>query len=257
MWTDHEILAFTKGVHNLLDDEIIPTDAASDESNWYVQDARLKLIPGRFRLGTEGASGGVLGEILGYKVDGTKVHWRKIGTKIQYYNGTVWTDTVTGLTSTADYWFANYSSLAGTFTYAFGVDGIYKMHNAVPGSFNTMYNSAKNFKGFAIIDKGRSFLWNRTEDKTGLYGSYIDAQNSTVYTTVAGEATTSLSGTLVFKGGGATRNCFGVTITITASGEVYTDRYLGILIGSLGGTGTINYISGAYTMTNAGVGTAG
>jgi len=124
-----------------------------------------------------------------------------------------------------------------------------------------MYDSTKNFKGYALIDKGRALLWNRDTDKTGLYGSWIDTQKAVsggtgVYTAVTGEATASLSGTLTFKAGGATRNCFAVAITITASGEAYTDNYLGVLTGSLGGTGTINYISGAYTLSNAGVGTA-
>lgn len=256
-----EIPLFSKGVHNLLDDEVIPTDAASDSLNFYTQDGKIKLIPGKLIVGAEGVAGSVTGEIFGYKVDGTKVHWRKIGTKIQYLNGTTWTDTVTGLTSSADYSFTNYSSLAGSFTFAFGIDGIYKMHNANPSSFCSMFDSTKNFKGFAIIDKGRALLWNRVEDKTGLYGSWIDNQRAVsgstgVYTAVTGEATTSLTGTLAFKAGGATRNCFGVTITLTGTGEVYTDAYLGVLTGSLGGTGTINYITGAYTLSNAGVGTA-
>lgn len=255
---DHEIPYFKSGVHNLLVDENIPSDAAQDESNWITQDGRLKLVAGRFRIGTEGAQGSIQGEIFGYKVDGSKVHWRKTSAgKIQYYNGTAWTDVVTGLSLTADYKFANYASLAGSFTFAFGIDGIYKFHNANPGSYCSMYASAKNFKGYAFIDKGRACLWNTPTDKTGLYGSWIDRQDATVYTTVAGEATTSLTGTLAFKAGAATRNCFGVTITLTGTGEVYTDNYLGVLTGSLGGTGTINYITGAYTMSNAGVGTAG
>lgn len=259
MYPDHEITPFTHGVHNLVPDNLIPTDAAQDANNWYTQDGRIKLIPGRLRIGAEGAVGSVQGQIFGYKVDSTKVHWRKIGTKIQYLNGSSWTDVVTGLTATADYTFSNYSSLAGTFTYAFGVDGIYKFHNAVPASFNSMYDATKNFKGYAFIDRGRTILWNRSapsSDTTGVYGSWIDRQDATVYTAVAGEATASLGGTLAFKGGGATRNCFGVTITLTVSGEVYTDNYLGVLTGSLGGTGTINYISGVYTLSNAGVGTA-
>lgn len=257
---DHEISPFVHGVHNVAPDELIPNDAAQDANNWYTQDGRIKLIPGRLRIGTEGAVGTIQGEIFGYKIDGTKVHWRKTSAgKIQYYDGSAWQDVVTGLSTSADYTFANYSSLAGTFTYAFGADGIYKFHNAVPTSYNSMYAAAKNFKGYALIDRGRTILWNRSEpskDTTGLYGSYIDRQDSTVYTSVSGEATTSLTGTLAFKAGAATRNCFGVTITITASGEVYTDNYLGVLTGSLGGTGTINYISGAYTLSNAGVGTA-
>ena len=239
-----------------MSDEIIPVDAASDASNFYTQDGKIKLSYGRLLIGAEGVVGAIYGGIFGYKVDGTKVQYRKTGTKIQYFDGTNWVDIVTGLTAGADYTFANYSSLAGAFTFAFGVDGIYKMHSCFPTSYISLYNSTINFKGQAFIDRGRTILWNRAEDKTGLYGSKIDRQDSTVYTTVAGEATVSLGGTLAFKGG-TTRNCFGVTITITASGEVYTDNYLGVLTGSLGGTGTINYMTGVYTLSNAGVGTAG
>lgn len=248
------IKIYKSGTHNLLDSKIIPEDAASDSKNWITKDGKIQLVNGKVVVGANGVSGAIYGEIFGYKSDGTTIHWRKIGTKIQYFDGTDWQDTITGLSS-SDYSFMNYSSLAGTFTFAVGPDGIYKMHNANPGSYISLYNSAKNFKGLAIIDKGRMILWNRPEDKTGLYGSKIDVQ-STNYTTVTGEATTSLSGTLAFKGGGATRNCFAVVITITSSGEVYRETGLGILTGSLGGTGTINYITGAYTLSNSGVGTA-
>lgn len=255
---DRAINIYKSGVHNLLDEEIIPNDAASSSFNWYTQNGRIKLIPGKTAEGAQGVAGEITGQIFGYKINGDKVHWRKKGTKIQYYDGTTWQDTVTGLTSSADYAFANYSSLAGTFTFAFGIDGIYKMNNANPGSYCSMYSSAKNFKGKAIIDKGRTLLWDTPTDKTSLRGSKIDPQNSTVYTTVSGEAITDVaSGTLAFKAGGATRNCFAVTITDTSSGEVFTDNYLGVLTGSLGSTGTINYITGAFTITGqSGAGTA-
>ena len=258
-----EIQLFRSGTHNLLDNEIIPSDSAQDSQNWYTQDGKIKLVNGKVIVGASGVAGKVTGLHFGYKVNGTKVMYRKIGTKIQYLNGTTWTDIVTGLTSTADYSFTNYSSLAGSFTYAFGIDGIYKFNNASLPSYNSMYNSAKNFKGKAFIDKGRSILWDRTEDKTGLYGSWIDSQKTVsggtgVYTAVSGEAIADVaSGTLAFKAGGATRNCFAVTITDTSSGEVFTDNYLGVLTGSLGSTGTINYITGAFTITGqSGAGTA-
>lgn len=261
--SNKEIKLFKSGVNNLLDEEIIPADGASDSKNWYTQDGKIKLISGKLLIGASGVAGNVTGEIFGYKVDGTKVHWRKIGAKIQYLNGSTWTDVVTGLTSAADYAFTNYSSLAGSFTFAFGVDGIFKFNNANPGSYNTMYDSTKNFKGFAFIDKGRSILWNRPEDKTGLYGSWIDNQRAVsgstgVYTAVSAEALADVAtGTLAFKAGGSTRNCFGVVITDTSSGEVFTDNYLGVLVGSLGNSGTINYITGAFTITGqSGAGTA-
>lgn len=251
-----EIKFFNSGVHNMLNDTLIPADAAVDAKNWFTQDGRLRLVGGRIPVGSEGLTGFISGEIFGYKVNGETIHWRKSGPYIQYWDGSNWVTTIAGLTADEDYAFSNYSSLAGAFTFFFGADGIFKVNNANPGSYIALYDSTKNFKGRAFINKGRSILWNRKEDKTGLYGSYIDAQNSTVYTTVTGEATTSLSGTLAFKAGGATRNCFGVKITLTGTGEVFTDNYLGVLTGSLGNTGTINYITGDYTLSVAGTGTA-
>lgn len=254
--SNSEIKIFNSGTHNILDDSLIPPDAASAENNWFTENGRIKLVGGRINVGAEGASGMITGEIFGYKVDGSTIQYRKSGATIQYFDGTTWQTVISGLTVAADYAFSNYSSLAGAFTFFFGIDGIFKINNANPASYISLYNSTKNFKGRAFIDRGRTILWNRKEDQTGLFGSFVDAQNSTVYNTVTGEATTSLTGTLAFKAAGATRNAFGVTITLTVSGEVYTDNYLGVLTGSLGGTGTINYATGAYTLSNSGVGTA-
>lgn len=97
-------------------------------------------------------------------------------------------------------------------------------------------------------------MWDLANDKTGLYGSYIDEANSTTETgeIIADTAT----GTLAFKAGDAKRTCFGVVITDTSSTEVFTDNYNGVLVGSLGGTGTINYTTGAFTTSQSGAGTA-
>lgn len=244
---------YKSGVHNLLDPEIIPLDAASDSKNWITKDGRIMLSNGKVVEGANGSTGAIYGEIFGFKSNGDKVHYRKAGTKIQYLSGSTWTDIITGLTSTADYTFTNYSSLAGSFTFAIGVDGIYKMNNANPGSYISLYDSTKNFKGYAFIDKGRMILWNRPEDKTGLYGSKIDSQN-TNYTTVSAEtlgtgdgSDLTFSGTLSFKST-ATRNCFNFRPYVV-SGETFIDNYDGTVTGSLGATGTINYTTGVWTLT--------
>lgn len=253
--TSQTIPQFVSGTHDVKPNENIPVDAASDSLNWLTRDGKVELIYGRQSIGGDGATGKSYGEHTAYRADGTAVRLRKVNTKIQYLNGTTWTDVITGLTA-SDVTFSNYQSLAGAFVYIFSPDdGIYKICTANPASYATLYNASKNFKGYGFINLGRTILWGVKKDPTGLYGSYIDAQNSTVYTTVTGEATTSLSGTLAFKAGGATRTCFGVQLTITASTEVYTDDYNGNLTGSLGGTGTINYMTGAYTVSNPGVGT--
>lgn len=240
------------------DPEQIPSQASQDSLGWISSDGQIELTKGRILVGAEEtASEYVQGEIFGNRWDGTYVHFRKKGTKIQYYNTStlLWVDVVTGLTATADYSFSKYQSVAGTFVYATGVDGIYKIHTANPADYCSMYDSTKNFKGNSIIATSRMFLWNTPTDKTGLYLSYIDLQDSSVYTTVTAEATTSLTGTLAFKGGDAKRTCFAVVATHTVSGEVFRDNYNGVLVGSLGNTGTINYTTGAYTFSVAGVGT--
>lgn len=242
---NREIAAFIAGVENLFDDELINQSAAQDSLNWFNQSGRLILIPGKLLIGQAGAQGNVTGEIFGYRVDGTKVHWRKIGTKIQYDSGTVavpnWVDVITGLTASADYAFTNYSSLAGAFTFAIGFDGIFKMNNANPGSYLALYDATRNFKGKAFIDKGRMILWDVPNDKTVIRGSHIDPQNGTYYQTIAnesfavGDGTTKTFAASLTKGSTATANVFGVQI--------------------FGETGALKNIS-AITKANPGVVTA-
>ncbi len=252
-----ELKFFNSGTQNLLDDTLIAADAASASKNWYTQDGRLKLVPGRVPIGTEGALGKNTGQKFGYKTDGTLVHYAKLGTVIQYFDGSDWQDCVTGLTENADYFMANYSSLAGAFTFFIGPDGIWMVNNGVPGSSQALYKSTVNFK-FAggLINQGRMIAWGRVEDKTGLYGSFIDAQNSTVYNTVTAETTSASPSTLGFKSGNPYANCFGVVITLDSSGEKFTDNYLGVLVGDMGGTGTIDYITGDFTLSVSDTGKA-
>lgn len=258
------IPAFTKGTHNLLSDELIPTDAAYDSENWITRDGKIELVYGRQIQGDEGTSGKDYGEHVGFKVDGTAVRFRKVGTVVQYLNVATWTNVITGLTA-GDVTFANYQSLAGAFVYIFSPeDGIYKICTANPGNYTSLYVEATNFKGYGLIEKGRTILWGRKTDPTGLYGSWIDNQSGVsggtgVYTTITGEVVAAVeSGTLAFKAAGATRTCFNVAITDTSSGEVFRDNYNGVLIGSLGtNTGTINYTTGAFTISGqTGAGTA-
>ena len=255
-----DINAFTSGTHNLLSDELIPNDASSESLGWLTKDGRIELMYGRQAQGGEGLTGKSYGEHTAFDTNGASVRFRKVwnGTSaiVQTLVGDTWTDVITGLAA-GDVTFSNYASVAGNFLFITSpIDGIFKIVTANPTSYADMYNASKNFKGFSFIDKARTIMWNTENDSTGLYGSFIDAQDSDVYTTESSEATASLGGTLDFKGGGATRNCFALEITITATSEVYTDNYDGTLTGSAGGTGTINYMTGEFTITNPGVGTA-
>jgi hypothetical protein len=243
------------------DPELIPKQAAQDSLGWISLDGQIELCKGKIVVGaTETANGYVQGEGWGYTVVGTPIHFRKINTKIQYYNTTtlLWVDIVTGLTSGAEYTFSPYQSLAGTFMYVTGIDGIYKICTANPGSYSSMYDSAKNYKGRSMITQSRMSMWNVKGSLTTHFLSYTDsAQDSTVYTAVSAEALADVAiGTLAFKAGDAKRTCFNVRITDTSSGETFVDNYDGTMTGSLGSTGTINYTTGAYTVSGqSGAGT--
>lgn len=251
------IPAFLGGVHNLVDPETIQKDGAQESSNFLTQDGRVVLVPGRELWGAAGTVGATTGFHRGKQIDGTSVFFAKRGTAIQYKIGSgAWTNCITGLVATDEYTFQNYSSLAGAFVYVNGPGGYWKIVTANPGSPIDVYDSTKNFKGYILIDKGRTLLWNRDKDKTGLYGSWIDRQNSTVYTTVSAEAigamgSTTYTGTLAFKGGGARRSCFGVTFSASTGvgTEAFTEDGMGNLSSPAGGTGTINYATGAYSVT--------
>lgn len=250
------IQAFTKGTHNKFDKEIIPEDASSDSLGWMTRDGHIELMYGRQAVGGDGDAGKIWNEEFGKKTDGTSVHFRKIwdGTegKIQYLNGSTWTDTITGL-SNSYVTFTPYTSLAGNFMYISGPeDGIFKIITANPGSYADVYNSTKNFKGYSRIDQGRMFMWYTENDRSGLYGSHIDSQDSDVYTTVSAEAigssgSTNYTGTLAFKAGGSTRTCFGVVFTDGTSS--ITIDFTGTATSASAGSGTVNMMTGAYDVT--------
>mgnify|MGYP003472290755 FL=1 len=251
-----KITKLISAVHNRLPSREIPQDASKDEKNWFTFDGKIQLIPGKQILGVEGVAGKCNNIWPGIRNDGTKVLYVKYGDKIGYWNGTTLVSIITGLTVDAEYSFQNYTSLAGNFTYAMGPDGIYKLNNGSIGSYINMYDSTKNFKGKAmLIDKGRMFVVGVEKDPTGLYGSKIDGQ-ATNYSIVSNEnigtgddIETTFTGTLAFKGGNPLSMCFGLQITAgSVSGK---DDYNGKISGTGIATGSINYVTGAFSITFA------
>jgi len=98
-------------------------------------------------------------------------------------------------------------------------------------------------------------LFQSKTNKQMPYLSYIDDQEVTnQYTLISDEnvgtgdgATKTFTDTLAFKAAGAKRTCFG--IEVTDGTETFTDNKDGTLTGDAGGTGTINYTSGAISIT--------
>lgn len=258
------VKTFDKGVINDIESYSIPDGAASDSLNWLTKGDKIELRRGYKIIGTElSGSGKVTGLHVSRKADGTTQPFYTYDRKIKYYDSstTDWveigTDQLPVAASGEDISFASYVSLAGYQTFISSPNSsFYKIMNANPGSISDVYNSSKSFKGYLKVRNGRSLLWNRTTDKVNVYGSWIDAQDSSVYTTVSAEnigtgdgSTVTFTDTLAFKGGGSRRTCF--AITATDGTETFTDNRNGILTGSAGGTGTINYTTGAISVTFA------
>ncbi len=251
---------FPWGTVNTIEDRAIPAGAASRALNWLSIGDRIELRRGYALMGADDGVGAVTGIHTTVNNAGTQILYKTYARKVKYYNtGTsafteVGSNMLPAAASGEQITFGNYASLAGTqMFFSSPNSGLYKIMTANPGSYTDLTDGSKNFKGFIQVFYNRLILWGRTADKTGIYGSYIDAA---AYTTATAETrgsgdgvTTTFTGTLSFKGGGATRTSFAVTFTDGT--ETFSDNYSGVLTGSAGGTGTINYTSGAYSITFA------
>lgn len=264
-----EIRDFKYGVINAIEPSEIPNGSMSASLNMLTMGDRIEMRRGSKIMGTDQSTGAqVAGLGVATKLDasGTQVLFRKrTGTqKFEYYDEVTsdWLETGTNAANEAsnndDFAFDFYDSQTGAQAFWSSPNSsIYKIMVANPGSITDLLSTI--YRGYIRIKQSRMFLWNRkaasgsgANDEQNPYLSYIDNRQ---FTTVTAEATTSLLGTLAFKAGGSKRTCFGVKITLTGSGEVFVDNRDGTLTGSLGNTGTINYTTGDYTLSIAGVGT--
>ena len=265
---------FKYGLINYLNAESIPRGASSSEINFLSLGSRQELRKGYMLLGNtrQSGSGKITGLITAHKWDGTEIVFRARGQKIEYLDISLtpadWVEVGTNLLGSAadgeDISFGEYFSPAGAQLWISSPNSdLIKIMTANPGDYASQYLSGTNFKGDFQITTNRMFLWNylragaitnalggKTSRNT-LQVSYIDAQNYTTVTaenTASGDGTTkTFTHTLAFKAGGSRRTCFGVSVTDGT--ETFTDDYMGNLTGSLGGTGTVNYMTGAISVT--------
>jgi len=240
----------------------IPRGACSDGLNWQTKGDKIELVRGYSSLGNESATvKKMTGVYVATQNDGTEIAFRTYGKKLEYLDEDTdtWTEIGTDILGTAadgkDISFAEYQSLAGDQLWVNSPYGpLIKIMLANPGSHTVMYDSTKNHKGYIKIKQGRMFLWGKLSDKTGLYLSHIDKQLLSDYTSIADEnvgtgdgSTKTFTDTLAFRAAGAKRTCFG--IAVTDGTETFTDNYDGTLTGDAEGTGTINYTTGAISIT--------
>jgi len=259
---DKEVVNYDKGIVDSIEEQSIPIGSASASSNFRTKGDKIELAGGKITLGTILNTQDVcLGVHVGYKRDGTEVLMRKRGKKLEIYNATTdaWDESGSDLFTTAgefdDAAFVNFDSLAGAQTFISSINSsIFKIMTANP--LNPVDMLSTTYRGKIFGSQNRIFLVQRkgtdnAKDFTGVYLSYIDAQN---YTTVTAESYGTGNGsavtfthTLAFKAGGSKRTCMGISVTDGV--ESFVDDYNGNLVGSLGGTGTINYATGATSVT--------
>jgi len=221
---------------------------------------KIELKRGSGILGNEiTGSGKITGEFKAVMSDGTEVLFRTRGKKVEYLDDETWTEIGTNILGTdadgKDISFTQHNSLAGDQLYISSPYGpLIKIMIANPGSYADMYVAGTNYKGYIKMSQNRMFLWGRRANRTTVYLSHIDdvtdqKTDVTAENVGTGDGTTkTFTDTLAFKAGGAKRTCF--AIEATDGTETFTDNDRnGTLTGSLGGTGTINYMSGAISLT--------
>ena len=250
---------FKNGLVTSLDSREIPRGTVSKVLNWLINQDKLEIVRGILRVGTDLGVGKVTGLFFTLDAKNNDAGWMKVGRKFYYWNRTTsdWTEIGTDffpvLAENDELSFANYITNQGNQVWISSPNSsLYKIMSANPDSPVDQYNSTKNFKGRIDILLNRMFLWYRNEDKTAPYGSYIDNLLNTQVTNEAISDTATgkkhYTGTLAFKTSpGEKRTCFAVSFT--SGSEVFNiDDYAGNLTSNGGGTGTINYATGAFVL---------
>lgn len=248
------------GLQTKYEDEATERGSASSSNNWVTKTDHIELRLGQQVMGTTVAGvGKISGLRVGSRFDGTDVVIQTQQRKVKYYDETTedWIeagpDVLPAAASGEDMAIDVYQGLAGGWFYLTSKNSSwYKIPIANPDSVVDL--NVTSHRGKIRIKQNRSFLWGRKDtaggfDNTGLYDSYIDKDELSDYTAVSSESigssgSVNYNGTLAFKGGGATRTC--MFVSITDGVETFRDDRDGLLVGSLGGTGTINYATGDY-----------
>jgi hypothetical protein len=272
------------GTYSFPKPQQIPRGAAQQALDFLTRDTWVELRPGYHPLGIENdAVGKVLSIKTAHRWDGTEIIYKAtLDGKLSWYdplntsgqgNASKWSE-VGGIGANLlagaaaanagageKVYMDEYNSPSGTQLWVGSPhSGIWKIMTANPGSAVSQYNVAKNFKGRLRIIQSSMFMWHYVVGlaqaaNAVLQRSYVDSQN---FTTVTSESETlsalppaSVSGTLASISGTVT--CFAIQIaytdTLNTYSENFTDDFLGNLIGSNGGTGSINYATGAFVLT--------
>ncbi len=260
---ENKIEAFLSGTHNRYLPDDIPRDAAQDELNWITQNGQIELSRGRIIRGGEGGPEVVQRQHIAYKIDGTVIEFRLLTNKIQYLNGSTWTDVVIrdslGATTTTtrggDYTFSNVSNIYVNYILVSGPKGRYIIMNYNPALALDYTLSGGTILGYQMVDKARGFMWGVEKDPTGFYGSRIENQvanpsyvDSTYILGLGDGVQTVFTGTIPGIPTFITPATF-VRVRVTPSAtNLASDNLNGLIVGPTV-NGTVDYETGAISVT--------
>lgn len=257
---------FKRGIITRFEKETLPRGSASQALNWMSQGDHIELRGGRQLTGTEveESSSPVTGLHVGSRFDGTKVPLYSHDRKVKYFDADTLASVEVGsnlLPAAADgedVAIDDYHSLAGSMFYVSSPSSsFYKIPVSNPGS--AVDQAMTDHRGRFRIKNNRTILWrrkgtNKIIDPSGYYGSWLDKDELSDYTQHTGEnigtgtgAQLTFADTLSNVTGKKTCHY----VTVTDGTESFADDRNGNLVGSAGGTGTINYATGAISVTFA------
>lgn len=267
----HRVTKFYGNNTELSDIKTMPDGYSPDSLNWITgsQMDMISLRRGTNLLGqTRGAApGAITGLGVGTRYDGVQVPFFSYGRSVRYYDLAtddtyeIGTNMLPAAADGDDVSIFPYQNLAGAFVYLSSINSsVYKIVVANPGT--AIDQVMADYKGILKFGQSRSLLFNRKGsnsfiDKTGLYMSWIDAVNAATappFAHVTAEATVSTgvahyAYTLAAVTGKKTAFMLVITATVAAGSEVFQDDKNGNLLSNFGGTGTINYATGAVDVT--------
>lgn len=250
----------------------IPRGAAQSSLNFLTRLSWVETRGGYHPLGVEAtAAGKALGIFTAHKWDGSEIIFRAtLDGKLEYYTALlgVWTEVggaganilAAAAAAGESVYMDEYFTPSGAQVWISSPSSdLIKIMTASPNTYVSQFKTSKNFKGRIRIIQNSLFLWHYKTSTLSpgtnatLQRSYIDSQ---IYATQTDNALTTstagnvVSGTLT-KNSVANATVFAIQFTYTdgAYVETFTDDYLGNLIGNLGGTGTIDYNTGAFSIT--------
>lgn len=248
----------------------VPKGWTPDSLNWVTQTTKrgIELRRGTKLLGAtrNAGAGAITGLGVGRRYDGTEVPFFSYDRKLKYYDVDaddtveIGTNTLPVAADGEDLSIERYQNIAGAFVFLSSPNSsIYKIPVANPG--NAVDQSSTSYRGFFKFGQSRGFLYNRhgatagNKDQMGLYASAVDKVALSQYPS-------QVTGENVGTGNGTTKTFVdtleeisgkrtAMFVVVTDGVETFTDDRNGFLFGSAGGTGTINYATGAVSVTFA------